>query len=247
MTKVIGTFLVGTFAGLCAVFVPRMGGLLVAEELTRITVFPAPFIVLGFIYAAVIGAVVAIMYHGETSTLRQKFMTALGIPALLAGTLTTTAQTGEVRNLQTHNSRLAEVARTGEKIKKIETPFEIIPLELHPNLKPSPSGRVNELLGIGTAFAADTTSSAGKESWTGWGAVQAQEPRYAIVVDRATDAKKAVQRANELKAQFSNVQAIRTPDGYAVITGVRPESSAVLEAIRIKRETGLQPELMRVK
>lgn len=237
------TFLIGAFAGACAVFVPRIGGLLVIEDMTRVTIFPVPFIAVGLIYAAIIGAVVAIMYHGVASTPRHTFVAALGIPALLAGALTTGSQTGVVKNLQANNSALAEVARKSEDIKKFEAPFEIVPLDLKSNSLRSPGSRIHELFGIGTALAEEPANP--KRPWGGLGAVQVREPTYAVII-KTVDANSAFQTANKLKQQYPEAQAIKTPDGFGVYTSTKPESFAVLEAVKIKQESGFQTQLMRI-
>jgi len=77
----LATFLIGVFAGVCAVFVPRLGGLLVIQDMERITVFPAPFILLGMAYATIVGAIAAILYYEKAGTPGERFMTALGLPA----------------------------------------------------------------------------------------------------------------------------------------------------------------------
>jgi hypothetical protein len=243
----IVTFLVGGFAGLCSVFVPRMGGLLGAADPTRIALFPMPFIAMGAVYAIAIGVVLMILYHGDRkNTLRHKFITALGVPTLIAGTLATGAQTSEVRALQAARAELADSLRTAADIRISDTPLEIVPLGSQPDAKAPAVIGLHGLLGIGTAQAQSAAGSSSQQ-WSRYGAIQAQEPRYAIIVDRTTDAKEALLRASQLKARFPEAQAIRTPSGFGVITGVKPESSAVLEAVKIKKDLGLQPELMRVK
>lgn len=237
--KCAGTFAIGFFGGVCAVFVPRMGGLLVAEDLFKISVFPMPFIIMGGIYALVIGIVIAILFYGKDSTPADRFMTSLGIPALLAGAISASAQTGHVKSLQADNGRLAEIARTAEKIQKNDAPVEIVPL------RPAPNGSVIDLVPIAAAHA--QSAQAGSGTWRTWGAIQGEEPRYAIVVDRTPNEQQAVQRARTLQADFPDAQAVRLPQGFGVITGVKAESAAVLEAVRIKRESTISPELMRVK
>jgi len=246
MKAALITFFVGGFAGLCAVFVPRMGGLLAARDIENISIFPVPFVVLGVVYAAAIGIVVLILYYDDKQKvrLRQKFVTALGVPALVAGTLTTGAQTNEMNDLQGKVEALSAQVSTAEGIHVDNEAMTIQPLDA-----PGPSGsiRPHELLGIGTAYAAPKVLVAESGSWGNYGAIQAREPNYAIVVYRTNDANKAREQASQLKRQFPDARAIRMSGGFAVITGVLPQSSATLEAAKIKRDTPLVPMLVRVK
>jgi hypothetical protein len=238
------TFLVGGFAGLCSVFVPRMGGLFAARDIEGISVFPLPFVTLGVIYAAAIGIVVVILYHEEKEKvrLRQKFMTALGVPALIAGTLTTGAQTTEVRDLQQTVEQLSVQVIAAEGIETMDEAVAIEPLGPGPGVW----NRGHELLGIGTAHAGlQPVSDAG--AWGNIGAIRTKETRYAVVVYRSNDAQDARRRAAELKRQFPGARAVKMSGTYAVITGVLPRSAAVLEVSKVREASGLRPTLVRVK
>lgn len=247
--KCASSFFIGLFAGICAVFVPRMGGLLVADDLDRISLFPAPFVLMGTLYAAIVGAILVILYYDRRGTPRERFMAALGIPALLAGALATSAQTGKVQQLQATAEKLSNAAATAERIGKQDTPADLVPIA-PPSARPSSSDAgLERLLGIGNAHAE------GGGPWEGtqqkkllqFAPVQANEASYAVMVAKTPTAELAQKKASELRPRYPNAQAVRSTAGFGVITGVKPESAAVLEAIQVKRELGVAPELVRVK
>src|SRR5512141_166979 len=93
------SFLIGLFARLCAVFVPRMGGLFAGDP-DHVVVFPMTFVLLGMCYAAIVGLIVVIIYFDKAGTPSDRFMTGLGAPALHAGASATSAHTAEVQKLQ---------------------------------------------------------------------------------------------------------------------------------------------------
>ena len=243
----LATFLIGVFAGVCAVFVPRLGGLLVIQDMERITVFPAPFILLGMAYATIVGAIAAILYYEKAGTPGERFMTALGLPALLAGALSTTAHTNQVQKLQANTARLGDAVIAAENIKRNDEPIDLQPLSAP---KPGVSGlRPEMLLGIGTAMAQTTAPPPRAPSSTNWTGLQlgAKEPDYAVLVYRAATAEQAEKKAAELSHKLPGVKAVKAGSGFAVMSSVKPESSAILEASSLKRELGLPTELVRVK
>lgn len=244
VTKCTGSFVIGLFAGVCAVFVPRMGSLLGGADLERISIFPAPFVVMGLAFAAIVGAVLAILYYGRSSSPGEQFMAALGVPALLAGALSTSAQTGRVQQLQVTADQLSSFAVAAEQIRKNDTPVDIFPIA--PAADKSSAG-FERLLGIGTAHAGQPEPIRTQQSLLQSATVGASEPSYALLVAKSASAAAAQQRASQLRAKYPNARAIRAGDKYGVIVDIRPESSAVAEAIRIKRESGVAPELIRLK
>lgn len=133
------------------------------------------------------------------------------------------------------------MTKKAEQIPKIDAPFQVIPLHGDGPSKPSPSSGIHELLGIGTAIADDKVITRGP--WANWGAVQLEETNYSVFF-KATDANDARQLAIKLKVNYPEVQAIKTNTGFGVITPAKPESTAVPDAIKFKKESGLQPQLI---
>jgi len=81
-------FLIGFIASVCAVFLPKLLVYLKNDDGT----LQAPsigYIIAGFMFAAMVGFVILLFEWGKRSKPAEVFMTALGIPALVSGTLGT--------------------------------------------------------------------------------------------------------------------------------------------------------------
>src|SRR6266699_5265005 len=237
-------FLIGAFAASCAVFVPRLVSVLVVDDIAKISVLPMVFVSLGIVFAIIVGVIVTILEFDKIRSPSDTFMTALGVPALLAGALATSANTNHIGELASNNVALAEVARVGADIKKSDVPLNSVTPITPP--ASSPGGLLEDIIGIRPAYAQDS-SSASKKGWGNWATVQVDEPNYAIVLDKAPTSDQALELAQKLKPRVPSAQAVKTSQGYRVISGIKPESSAVLEAINIKKMTGLTPELVRMQ
>jgi hypothetical protein len=242
------TFLVGLVAGICAVFVPRLASLLVIDDLARVTIFPAPFILLGLVFALIIGLVAMILEHGKQRPLGDVFVTALGIPAVIAASVANSGATGQIQSVRQQYANVVREAATAEKINKDDNATSVQLLIEKPT--PSPRGELEMLLGIQTAFAGDeppNKTSKDKSALTGSTGVLFHEPEYAIVIHSASNQEDAIKRAAELKKSVPSSQAVKLGDTFRVISGIKPENAATLEAVRLKREFGLNPELVRVE
>lgn len=245
-------FVISFVAGCCAVFVPRLAAVLAASNVNNIEMLPSTFVILGFVFASLIGLVVVILEFNKICHPADTFMTALGIPTLLAGALATTASTNNINELSKLNSELADAARNGAQIRKVDTALSNIrPITLN-DRSLNQNNWVSDALFIQSALAQDTetteisgTAETIKEpSWSTWATIKVQEPQYAIVLDTAPSADEAIERVSQLKDSVPSAQAIETSEGFFVIGGIKPKSSAVLEAIKIKEKTGINPELI---
>jgi hypothetical protein len=253
MKKLAPSFLIGLFAGICAVFVPRMGGLFEADPSRFDMVFPLSFVVMGSIYGAIVGVIVAIIYYDKPGSPSDRLMTGLGVPALLAGAIATNVHTAESNSKAELIDRLAASVVVSEKIpvdSRGTSSFEVLP--------PAPAaapGKISWelLLGVTSAWADEmrvaqvTPPSSPQSQWRpAWTPIQAQEANYAIVLETAKSEQEAQSLARQLRPRFPTATAVKTDRGFSVITGVKPKSDAVLEAVQLKKE-GASPELLLVK
>src|SRR5262245_49888773 len=107
-TKPISALSVGSFAGLCAVFVPRLYAAVVTQS-NDLNFFPLYFVILGSRLALVVGLVVMIFEWGAARPLKDIFMMALGIPALLAGAVTANQNADTLKTLTQQQAQLSKV------------------------------------------------------------------------------------------------------------------------------------------
>jgi hypothetical protein len=101
MGSMIKRFLVGAFAGALASFFPRLVAVLGGDPNDSVILFSSTYLVVGGIVALVVGIVIVIIEGEQARKLRDVFMTALGVPTLLMGALTTGATA--------HNAVLADL------------------------------------------------------------------------------------------------------------------------------------------
>src|SRR5262245_38759510 len=94
-------FAVGAFAVALASFFPRLVAVLGGDPNSNVELFSATYLMVGGIVALAVGVVVVIVDADPHRKLRDVFMTALGVPTLLMGALTTGATA--------HNAVLADL------------------------------------------------------------------------------------------------------------------------------------------
>jgi hypothetical protein len=109
-----------------------------------------------------------------------------------------------------------------------------------------PSGYFfDHILGIKPAFAGNGASHSARALHVDF-AVKVDEPRYVIVLEKASSKEDALARAARLRKTVPNAQAIQTGAGYYVIQpGAKTEVEATREALKLKKQL-LSPSLLRV-
>ena len=91
-------FLIGLLAGICAAFMPRLLTLLAVGELSdEIRLFTENDIIVGILFALLVGAVVSVVMSKESDPSRI-FLAALGVPALIMGSFNTSQGINELND-----------------------------------------------------------------------------------------------------------------------------------------------------
>lgn len=113
MLPQVGKFLIGVFAGLCAIFVPRIVTELSAYDPSgELELFNTDFIVLAALLAVFLGGVVMILKWRQVCHPPEIFMAALGVPALLAGAFNMSV------SVDTLSRKSAQIAALSEEISR---------------------------------------------------------------------------------------------------------------------------------
>jgi len=239
-------FLIGFVGGICAAIFPRLMAALALYGGSDVVLLSTGYLGIAVLFAVLVGAVVMIMEWGVLREPRATFMTALGIPALLAGALNTSNGAYELDNQAKESNKLAELVQSLSQIPEISAD-SLAPL----SDAGAAAGTINPLalLGIGMAYAGD--GGTGQTVLDFNPAMQVQQRQYYIVLDRAKNANEARQKANALKSDVPNARAVQAGNKFLVIDPEpRPRSKAVMKAIRLKKELRdrqLKPQLLRVK
>ena len=239
----IGQFAVGTFAGLCAAFVPRLA-LMVgpAAKSAALTVegFDGGCMLVAFAFSLLIGGVAMILEWEGARSPRDTFMAALGIPALLTGMFNTS-------NVSSEAVRLAQRLKSinDERAKQENIPVD----DDAPQSSAAPTGAWFPEFGfVPTVFAQEQASLQTQQKASGVG-VRYREPGYWVVLDTALTKGVAEQRVAELRSRYGALTIQRVDESYPVCPtgGSQPYSQAVSRAVELKRlsQGTLTPRLVR--
>lgn len=240
-------FLVGLFAAMCACLLPRLGAMLVPGGAVDMKFLTTDYLIAALMFSALVGIVIVILEFRKFVELKETFMAALGVPALIAGAFNSSTSATQIGQLTEKTSELSQALRTETGIPRTQTPIEIRPIE--PPASPPIKGLLpSRFMVIVEAHAAEATLAQSSPRPSQY-AIQAQQPNYVIVLDQATTKEAALKRAEDLRQKVPDAQAVQTSTGFLIIKGSapQPESSAVLDAVRIKNELNLSPKLQQVK
>lgn len=239
MAKHFVNFLIGFFASICAVFVPRMMSMLNNSEQVRH--FDTGYIVVGLLFALVIGVITVIFEQTKSKTAAETFMTALGIPALLAGTINTGMAGDALDKSATTNNKLIESIQRQNSIP--EDAAEIHFLQADPG---NSSSHFDFHL-IPSAHAEEVTApDNGGELNLG---IRIEQKPYVVVLEKTDDRAKAFSKASELRKVAPQATVVQSGQEYLVIDSPqkREKSEALFAAIQLKEKARLNPRLLQVK
>jgi hypothetical protein len=187
----IGQFAVGTFAGVCAAFVPRLTlkiGPQTGSTPVEVTAFPTDYLVAAIVFSLLIGGVALILEWGGKRSPRDTFLAALGVPALLTGVFTTANLDNEVIRQAAQVKSISDQRARDAGIEIDETPQGPAPAESgflwKPNLMPTAFAQER---GVVQPQQVQTSPPLG---------VRYREPRYWIVLAAASTTWHAVRFAH---------------------------------------------------
>jgi hypothetical protein len=233
-------FLIGFFASVCAVFLPKIVVYLKHEGGDTLKVLSAEYLLAGLAFAALIGFVIVLFEWSKRSKPGDVFMAALGIPALVSGTLNTVG-TADNLKLQTELQRqiVTEVARAA-RVPILETPVSL------PQVEIERQGRAFEV--ISSALAAPPTGQHYVAQAQAQFGVQTVRREFLVVVAKTADRAQADAKARSLKGQFPGASVVPAGNEFYVTTTSQPlsEAQALAAAVRL-RETGVAASLVPVR
>lgn len=224
-------FLIGFFAGLCSTFLPRLIIVLnMAGDNSDIIVFDSAYVLCAVAFSLIVGLVVMILEWKVYIAPGKTFMTALSIPALLAGTF----NTNSALNLSEELSRELDNQIQQESTIPINpVPHQFKLLSEQDSFEPKNSLAGFLGLSVKEAYAGDSNTACGD-----FLAFKMRSQLYMIVLDRRQTEDEARARAQQLRTTFPRAQVVQVgPNEYLVIyddIGL-PRSQALLRAEQIRR------------
>lgn len=241
MGSMIKRFAVGAFAGALASFFPRLVAVLGGDPTGNVELFSLTYMIVGGIVALAVGAVVVIVDNEPQRKLRDVFMTALGVPTLLMGALTTGATA--------HNATLADlkiqsIARELAARSQIPIRTDVPPIEAPAAGAPS-IGELGFLLDalIPSAHAQAAAPAAAQANRLG---ITLRERPYVTVYQEARDEASLRSLRAALNQRGVPTRTVTLADGRHLLVAAgpaRPYSDAVLDGARAK-ELGAAPYLV---
>ncbi|MEK6814242.1 MAG: hypothetical protein AABY65_05880 [Nitrospirota bacterium] len=232
-------FFIGLVAGLTAMVLPRLiAALASSTEGSSVRYFSLDFAFLALAFGVIVGLVIMIFEWKIPSRPRDTFMTALGIPALLSGTLNAYNASGVARDAENLSNALLESSGVSIIRGGGTAPGE--------KRSENNEGWFPPGLGVARAYAQEGPHVAVRIAFNP--GIQVQEPFYYVVLARADSLPKAREEGERLRLRVPNTEIIETRQGYFVVQagGPKPRSRALLEAIRLRKELGLSPLLLEV-
>jgi len=232
-------FAVGAFAGALASFFPRLVGVLGGDPTGNVELFSITYVLVGGIVALAVGVVVVIVDGEPNRKLRDVFMTALGVPTLLMGALTTgaTAHNATLADLKIQ-SIAKELAAKSQIPIRTDVPAIEAPAARSPDA--SPLGALD--LFISSAHA-QTAAQAPQANRLG---ITLHEPRYVTVYQEARDEAALSPLQKTLTQRGVATRRVQLADGRHLLVAAGPAraySDAVLDGARAK-EYGAAPYLV---
>ncbi|HVQ03062.1 MAG TPA: hypothetical protein VMT14_06065 [Burkholderiaceae bacterium] len=233
-------FAVGAFAGALASFFPRLVAVLGGDPTGNIELFSATYLLVGGIVALAVGVVVVIVDAEPQRKLRDVFMTALGVPTLLMGALTTGATA--------HNATLADLkiqSIAKELAAKSQIPIRTdMPSIEAPAARGPDAGALSGLLSlVPSAHAQAAAPAAPQANRLG---ITLREPRYVTVYQEARDEVALRSLQQTLAQRGVATRTVHLVDGRHLLVAAGPAraySDAVLDGARAK-EHGAVPYLV---
>jgi hypothetical protein len=232
-------FAVGAFAGALASFFPRLVAVLGGDPNGNVELFSNTYLMVGGIVALAVGIVVVIIDSEPQRKLRDVFMTALGVPTLLMGALSTGATA--------HNAVLADL-----KIQSIAKELAVrsqIPIRTDVPAIDAPAARAPDAGALGlldllvSDAHAQTDAQAPQANRLG---ITLREPRYVTVYQEARDDASLRPLQQTLTQRGMPTRTVQLADGRHVLVAAGPARTypdAVLDGARAK-EYGAAPYLV---
>jgi len=231
-------FLVGVFAGALASFFPRLVAVLGGDPNGNVELFSSTYLTVGGIVALAVGVVVLIIDSDPQRKLRDVFTTALGVPTLLMGALTTGATA--------HNATLADLkiqAIAKELAHKNQIPIRTdVPFDL-PAAGVPPAGGVGLLDLMIPSAHAQAAAPAAQANRLG---ITLREHAFITVYQEARDDAALRPLQATLAQRGIASRTVQLADGRHLLVAAgpaRPYSDAVLDGARAK-DLGAAPYLV---
>lgn len=241
----LGQFVVGTFAGACALFAPRLTAMVGQPAGASFTIdaLGLTFLIAATLLSVLVGGVALILEWDGTRSPKDTFMAALGVPALLSGVFSTATVSQETRHQAEIVKSISDDRAKDEGIVVEDTP----PSPVAPSVSQWPP-LLQLMPTVYAAEAQDGRAAVAVAPQGGLG-VRYRQVRYWVVLLEERDRTSAERRASALGTRYGSVTVQSLGTTYAVTAGANalPYSDAVSRAVELKKQSEgtMVPKLVR--
>jgi len=246
-------FSIGFSAGLIAAFFPRLFTFVsVQTATTEMNFFTVDFIIASVFFGVIVGISIMWLYWGEETTSKSLYMAGLALPAALSGAINMSSAT------VSGNENISELDRQYKNLENslqdlsgiVEIPTigfddsdELTNIDSH----------ILPLLGISNAYADDDSLKRVANDNFNPGVkinIASTQRNYYIILDKSTDKELIEMRLKSystiLLIPELHIKKSRN-DYYIVQKTPRMKSAGLMEVIRLKRNYGIEAQLINVK
>ena len=231
---------VGTFAGALASFFPRLMSILGGNPTQKVEIFSNEYLIAGAIVAIIVGVLVVIIDGDPGRKVRDVFMTALGIPTLLVGALSTGATGNNIAQAQ------GELLRTTDELRRqADIPIERKGGENVPALAPLSALQIQDFLIAPALAQTELSKPASNQNKIG---LAIRQPTYYVIYGSArTQAELTKLQQDAQQAGIAAKVVPGTKSEYFLVPtdgAVKSYADAVVTASKAKKEFGAKPYLL---
>lgn len=238
-------FFIGFVAGFCAALFPRVTALLLVSDVQEsLQILSLGYVLVSVLFATLIGAIIMIMEWNVAKEPRTTFMAALGIPALITGSVNTIDTTKALEQQMAENRVMVREVEKLHDINVIRS-GDIQPLSF---LERAPRSEPPAWLAIIPAAHAGDDAFTQQPRYRLNPSIQAAPARFVVVLEKSTSKDAAIARAAEI-SQKVPAQAIMSEQGFLIIKRGPPvdRSEALIEALRIRDTYQLQADILELQ
>jgi hypothetical protein len=247
VAKPVIKFLIGFIAGLCAAFLPRItAALAVAGNEDGVLLFGSSYIGLALFFSLLVGVIVMILEWGVPREPRATFMMAIGVPALITGSLNTSSGVDTANKQAQQNQQLTQQLQDFANIPTLPS-RSIQPLSSNEGFDVVKQQDLAwlDMVGIDAAYAQVPVGQR-QPTTVAQAGITIKEPVYYIVLDETASKQQAKERAQQLQTDVPGAVAVQSGGQYLILYSGQPmkRTEAVLVTLKLKKQFHLQPKLM---
>lgn len=235
-------FCIGMFAGLCATIVPKMVTALATSDPTgTIVLFGGDYLMLSVALSVLLGVSVMILKWQEPCLPQAIFYSALGLPALIAGSFNMSASLHTLDKAQWQIDRLNAALHQEAGVNTYAPePLMMIPNDQTSMLPEDQSFFVFRF--VATAYAQEPADISKKklplvQKHFDPGKVLRQ-PQFIIVIKKTNSVREAKEAWKKIEPNFPGASIVKGTSSYYVIESAQTKSrtDATLRALELRRK-----------